>query len=303
MTCRSEGNRSRTERMAGSADGWTTATRGRTARSRLESSSTHESGSSGTATAPARPAPSHASRNSGRFSTTSATRSPARPARANQPAVRSTASATCPRENVFPAKRRKGRPGSAAAAASNISGSEFAIGETSRARDALHVSYRRSSFSKTAALLPCGFEHSDHEDRGSGRLAGLQVAVRLRRLLQLVALVDLDLDAACSHVPEELGGKLFLLGRVDDVVGERGPRHVERALHRQDLRVEGRDEPRGGAHAHQQSAAPERVEGGLEGGLPHAVKDHRDAGAGGDLADALRHVLVRVVDGVRAAVR
>ena len=47
--------------------------------------------------------------------------------------------------------------------------------------------------------------------------------MRLRRILQPVALVDLDLDATRRHVAEELSGELLLLGGIGDVIGERGP--------------------------------------------------------------------------------
>src|SRR6478672_13346940 len=52
-----------------------------------------------------------------------------------------------------------------------------------------------------------GVVSSDHEDGRAGGLAGLQVAVRLDRIGQLVPLVDLDPDASGGDVAEKFAGQ------------------------------------------------------------------------------------------------
>ena len=127
--------------------------------------------------------------------------------------------------------------------------------------------------------------------------------MRLNRVLEAVALVDLDLDPAGGDVAEQLAGQLGALGGVGDVVGQRRPRDVERSLDRELERVDRRDRAGGGADADQQAAAPQRVER-LDGGvLADAVEDDGDADAAGEFAYALDPVLLRVEDGVIAAVR
>src|SRR6185369_7116018 len=78
-------------------------------------------------------------------------------------------------------------------------------------------------------LLPA----SNDEDRRARGLARLEVAVRLHGILQRVVLVHLDADAARGDVPEELLGERGLFPEIGDVVGERGTREIERALHRE----------------------------------------------------------------------
>ena len=133
--------------------------------------------------------------------------------------------------------------------------------------------------------------------------ARFEVVVRVHGVLELVALVDLDPDAARGHVPEEFVGQRGLLGRVGDVVGERRSRDEQRALDRELHRVDRRDRARRRADADEQAATRERIERTGERVLADAVVDDADAGAVGDLAHALRDVLVAVEDHVVAAVR
>src|SRR5204862_4149197 len=70
------------------------------------------------------------------------------------------------------------------------------------------------------------------QDRRAGRAARLEVAMRVRRVAQRIALADVDADAARGDVVEQLAGKRGLLGRIGDVVGERRARDVQRALDR-----------------------------------------------------------------------
>ena len=111
---------------------------------------------------------------------------------------------------------------------------------------------------------------------------------------QLVALVDLDLDAAGRDVAEQLAGQLALLRGIGDVVGKRRPRDEQRALDRELHRVDRRDRSRSGADAHEQAAPLQRIERAGEGVLADAVVDDRRAGAVGQLAHALRDVLAAV---------
>ena len=53
-----------------------------------------------------------------------------------------------------------------------------------------------------------------------------EIAVRLRCVLQLEALVDLDLYPPGSDVSEQLSGELTLFGGIGDVIGKRRPRHA-----------------------------------------------------------------------------
>ena len=50
---------------------------------------------------------------------------------------------------------------------------------------------------------------SDDEDRRAGGLARFEIAVRLRGVLELVALVDLDLDAAAATWPKSSPASSF----------------------------------------------------------------------------------------------
>src|SRR4030095_12935867 len=61
----------------------------------------------------------------------------------------------------------------------------------------------------------------DHEDSRARRLSRFQVAVGLRRIRKLVALVDLDPDAPRGDVVEKLAGERIFLGGGGGVVGER----------------------------------------------------------------------------------
>ena len=58
-------------------------------------------------------------------------------------------------------------------------------------------------------------------------LRDFEIAMRLRRVLQLVALVDLDPDAAGGDVLEQLARERRLFRRIGDVVGERRARDVD----------------------------------------------------------------------------
>src|SRR3954454_1196064 len=142
----------------------------------------------------------------------------------------------------------------------------------------------------------------DGEDRGADAAAGLQVAVRGDGVLEGVALVDLDRDAAGADVVEELAGQGRALRRVGDVVGQRGAGDEQRALDGELHRVDRRDGARRRAEADQEAAPTQRVQRRGECRRPDAVEDDRDAGAVGDLADPRRDVLPAVDDGVLAPV-
>src|SRR4051812_23657933 len=68
--------------------------------------------------------------------------------------------------------------------------------------------------------LGSGAGRLEDEDRGADAAAGLQVAVGLHGVLQRVALIDLDRDAAGGDVAEQFPGEGGALGRVGDVVGQ-----------------------------------------------------------------------------------
>src|SRR6202051_4643591 len=113
---------------------------------------------------------------------------------------------------------------------------------------------------------------SDEEDRRAGRPARLQVSMGLTRVLQRIALVDFDRDATGGDVAEQLAGQVVFLSRLGDVVSERRARQIERAFHREQLRIEWRGRSGGGADADQQAAPPQRIERGVEGVLADAVE-------------------------------
>ena len=75
-----------------------------------------------------------------------------------------------------------------------------------------------------SAVYARSVRSSDDENRRAGGLAGFEVAMRLRRILQLVALVDLDPDPAGGDVVEQLAAQAPLLRGIGDVIGERGAR-------------------------------------------------------------------------------
>ena len=123
-----------------------------------------------------------------------------------------------------------------------------------------------------------------------------------RRLGERVAVVDRHPDRARRDDAEELLGcrqQVLALRRVGD---ERRPREKERALHRQDGRVDRRDRAGRVAEAHHQPQGGEAVERVVEGRLPHGVVDDGDARPTGQRPHALREVLARVDDHVIAAV-
>src|SRR5215472_9820996 len=127
--------------------------------------------------------------------------------------------------------------------------------------------------------------------------------MRLHSVLQLVALIDLDLDSPRRHVPEELVGKGAFLGRVGDVVGKGRACDEQRSLDRELHCIDRWDRARCGTDAYEQATALERVERALEGILANAVVHDRYAGPVGQFADALGNVLATVEDHVIAAVR
>src|SRR3954452_1030449 len=138
------------------------------------------------------------------------------------------------------------------------------------------------------------------EDGGADAAARLEVAVRLDGVVEGVALVDLDGDAAGDHVVEELSGQGRALRGVGDVVGQRGAGDEQRALDGQLHRLDRRDRAGGGPEADEQAAPAQGVQGRRDGRPADAVVGDRDAGAVGDLADPGRDVLAGVDDGVGA---
>ena len=138
----------------------------------------------------------------------------------------------------------------------------------------------------------CGVQAGlEDEDGGADAAAGLEVAVGLDGVVEGVALVDLDLDAAGADVVEELAGERGPLRRVGDVVGQRRAGDEQRALDGQLHRVDRRDRAGRRAEADEQAAPAERVQRAGDGGPADAVVDHRHAGAVGELADPGRDVL------------
>src|SRR3954451_24523920 len=106
----------------------------------------------------------------------------------------------------------------------------------------------------------------EDEDRRADAAAGFQVAVGLDGVVQGVALVDRDGDAAGGDVAEQLSGEHVALGRVGDVVGQGRAGHEQRALDRQLHRVDRWDRARGRAEADQQPAPAQRVQRRRDGG-------------------------------------
>src|SRR5262245_1679637 len=82
-------------------------------------------------------------------------------------------------------------------------------------------------------LFPWVSVSSNHEDRRACRLARFEIAMRLHRILQPVALIDLDFDSPGSYMSEKLTAELCLLCRIGDVIGERRTRYVHRSLQRE----------------------------------------------------------------------
>src|SRR4051794_10625054 len=130
----------------------------------------------------------------------------------------------------------------------------------------------------------------EDEDRGADAAAGLQVAVGLDGVVQGVALVDRDLDAAGGEMAEQLSGEQAALGRVRDVVGQGRPGHEQRALDGQLHRVDRRDRARRRPPADPQAAAGGRGErpgargpagGGVGGPGARAPRGAAGPGRGG----------------------
>src|SRR4051794_31365612 len=130
----------------------------------------------------------------------------------------------------------------------------------------------------------------EDEDRRADAAAGFQVAVGLDGVVQGVALVDRDGDAAGGDVAEQLSGEHVALGRVGDVVGQGRPGHEQRALDGQLHRVDRRDRARRRPEADQQAAAGQRgqgrrgggpARGGVSGPPPRARRGAAGPGGGG----------------------
>src|SRR6187200_1065747 len=117
-----------------------------------------------------------------------------------------------------------------------------------------------------------GFEE---EDGGADAAAGLEVAVRLDGVVEGVALVDLDVDAAGAHVVEELPRQRRALRGVGDVVGERGAGDEERALDGQLHGVDRWDGARRRPEADEQAAPAQGIQGRRDGRPADAVVGHR----------------------------
>src|SRR3954453_23042437 len=92
------------------------------------------------------------------------------------------------------------------------------------------------------------------EDGGADAAAGLEVAVRLDGVVQRVALVDPDGDAAGADVVEQLAGQGCTLRRVGDVVGQRRAGDEQRALDGQLHGVDRRGRAGGRPEADEQPA-------------------------------------------------
>src|SRR5215204_408097 len=100
----------------------------------------------------------------------------------------------------------------------------------------------------------------EDEDGGADAAPGLEVAVSRDGVLEGVALIDLDGDAAGAHVVEELPGQGRALRGVGDVVGQRGAGDEERALDGQLHGVDRRDRAGRRPEADEQAAPTERVQ-------------------------------------------
>src|SRR5215207_9301295 len=107
------------------------------------------------------------------------------------------------------------------------------------------------------AVVGAGLEG---EDGGADAPAGLEVAVRLDGVVEGVALVDRDVDAAGADVVEQLAGQGRALRGVGDVVGQRGAGDEQRALDGQLHRVDRRDGTGRRPEADQQAAPAQGVQ-------------------------------------------
>src|SRR4029453_8506390 len=126
--------------------------------------------------------------------------------------------------------------------------------------------------------------------------------MRPHGVLQPVALVDLDPDAAGRYVAEYFARQCVLFRRIDDVVREGRPRYVHGAFYRELRGVDRRHRPRGGTDADEEAAPLERIDRALEGVLADAVVDDVDASAAGDFAHPLGDILAPIQDHVVTAV-
>src|SRR5258708_5460342 len=134
-------------------------------------------------------------------------------------------------------------------------------------------------------------------------LAGLEIAMRLRRVIQRIGLVDGDLDGAAADHLEEL------LRRGDEVLAlcsvgvERRPRQIERALAGEDVHVKRIDFAGCCAEQRHEATRPNAVERLHEGVLAHRIIDDGQQLAAGDVLDAGDEILARIDDGMVAAMR
>src|SRR4051794_23683071 len=113
------------------------------------------------------------------------------------------------------------------------------------------------TFSFSAGVVVVSGAGLEGEDRRADAAARLEVAVGGDGVLEGVALVDLDRDAAGADVVEELPRQGRALRGVGDVVGERRACDEQRALDGELHGVDRRDRAGGRAEADQQAARGE----------------------------------------------
>src|SRR6185436_13025127 len=100
---------------------------------------------------------------------------------------------------------------------------------------------------------------SRREDGSAGGTAAVQSFVRFAGIRELEALVDRDLHRAGGDDRKQIVGGVLKLLRGARVVAERWAREIERALCRQDARLERRDRAGRVAEADQESPHGERI--------------------------------------------
>src|SRR5947209_7203222 len=89
------------------------------------------------------------------------------------------------------------------------------------------------------------WRRSDRQHRRAGGLTRLEIAMRLRRVRELVALVDLDLDGPGRDDVEEVVRRRKQVGTLGGVGAERRAGQEQRALGVEDAGVERADRSRG----------------------------------------------------------
>src|SRR5262245_12355679 len=156
-----------------------------------------------------------------------------------------------------------------------------------RASSAASVRAPTVSIERRIAHLPCIIlaRRSRNQQHLARRLAPLERAVRVGRVLERELELHPQLQLAITHPAEQVGGPLLQLLAGGDVGVEARTREEQRALGVEDLRIDLTDRAARLAIERDEPARRQAVEAAIPGVLADGVVDHLQAFAAGDALD------------------